>query len=114
MSSGNPFKTEHPRQVLIGAAGTLCAFGAFLGFRWIVHQDPPPPGEWLCEAEQEVLADARTEFDGWVAGCLWEDRNFRDIREVVDEPTGLETMWRSEASSGRTISLLVVEEAAGS
>jgi hypothetical protein len=49
-----------------------------------------------------------------VAGCLWEDRNPSDIREVVEEPAGKETRWRSETTDGREMSFLTVEGAIAS
>lgn len=114
MSYGNPFKTTQPRQFLIGAVGTLVVFGGFLGFRWVTHEDRPLPSRWLTETEQEELADALTQFDGWAAGCLWENRDFRDIADVVDESEGQTTLWRAENHSGREMSFLTVQDAEGS
>ncbi len=109
MSSGNPFTTTRPRELFIGAAAGLCAIGAFVGFRALTDEEPPLPGEWLTEADQEELADAFTQFDGWVAGCLWEKRARTHIDDVVDEPAGAKR-WAAETASGRDMSFLNAED----
>ncbi len=51
--------------------------------------------------------------EGWVAGCLWKDRDPTDIFQVVSHPDGgLVKTWRwSGVRDGLQASLVTVEDA---
>lgn len=99
------------RHLVIGALGGFALIGAFAGGRALLTSDPPYPSEWLTAADREDLAGAiaNVPSDGWVAGCIWEQRDRSDIVRVVKEPAGDARLWSTTARSGRDISLLTVD-----
>ena len=97
------------------AGGVL--IGAFLGARTLLdEQRPPQPDGWITVEDQEALVAAISSVpvDGWVAGCLWKDRDANDILRVVSHPDGgLVQTWRwSGVRDGLVVSLVSVEGAA--
>ena len=113
----NPFAA--PVRHLVGgvlAGGVL--IGAFLGVRTLLDEQPAQPSEWLTVEDQEALVAAISSVpvDGWVAGCLWKDRDAIDILQVVNHPDdGLVQTWRwSGVRDGLEVSLVSVEDAAPS
>ena len=99
---------------LLTLAGLIVAFTAVA---FVVRvsveggeSDEPLVTDWLTPEDQEDLADAvSTHSPGsWVAGCLLEGRDRRDIDDVIDAP-GEATRWRTKTRSGREISMVFVE-----
>jgi hypothetical protein len=97
--------------VLVG--GVL--IGAFLGARTLLEEQPPHPDEWLTTDDQEALVAAISSVpvDGWVAGCLWKDRDPGDVHSVVEHPDGgIVQTWRwSGVRDGLQVCLVSVEDA---
>ncbi len=73
----------------------------------------PHPDGWLTVEDQEALVAAISSVpvEGWVAGCLWKDRDATDILQVVSLPDGgLVQTWRwSGVRDGLEVSLVSVE-----
>lgn len=67
---------------------------------------PPHPDTWLVESEQELLAEAMSGFEGWVAGCLLESLDEAPLRR----PRGQRADYEVELESGRRDRLVNVKD----
>ncbi len=66
----HPFADADLRKLAVGAVAGLVLAAGFSFGRDTFGTTPPHPDTWLVEAEQEALAEALSDFEDWVAGCL--------------------------------------------